>query len=166
MTRDALSLKIYLDSLRRVPLLCITGQADAYLTKLLNQNLLIGICQVSLLGRRHVENTLLSSLLFYADPAKVVHEVRDDAVDGAEGIDDDLFLLLLLLFVVTLDCALDSVGGRSVLCEDLFDGLLFDFFLCHNLLVFCDVDVCFFFDVVGENVYRDICKLKRSLNVL
>ena len=112
------------------------SKADTCLTKLLDQNLLIGVCQVGLLGRRHVEDTLLSSLLFCADPAKVVHEVRDDAVDGAEGIDDDLFLLLLLLFVVTLDRALNGVGGRSVLCENLFDGLLFDFFLCHDLFSF------------------------------
>nr|DAX47944.1 MAG TPA: hypothetical protein [Bacteriophage sp.] len=39
-------------------------------------------------------------------------------------------------------------------------------FFAMIFLVFCDVNVCFFFDVVGENVYRDICKLKRSLNVL
>lgn len=132
-TRDALSLKICLDEF---PLLGVTSKADTCLTKLLGQNLLIGICQVGLLGRRHVEDTLLSSFLFCADPAKVIHEVRDDTVDGAEGIDDDLFLLLLLLFVVTLDCALNGVGGRSVLCENLFDGLLFDFFLCHDLFSF------------------------------
>lgn len=102
------------------------------------------------------QDTLLSSFLFCTDLAKIVHEVPDNAVDG---IDDDLFLLLLLLFVVTLDCALDGVGVCSARISSMVYFLIS--FFAMIFLVFCDVNVCFFFDVD-----RDICKLKRSLNDL
>lgn len=147
-------------------LLHVVRQAYTCFTQSADQFLLVRICQVGLLGRRDVEDLLLGPLLFCTDPAEIVHVVCDDAVDGAESVDDGLFLFTLTLFVVAKNGALYGVRGDSVLCEDLFDGLRFDFFLCHNLLVFCYVDVCFFFDVIDENVYRDICKLKRSFNIL
>ena len=53
-----------------------------------------------------------------------------------------------------------SAERRGVICEDFFDGLRLDFFLCH------DVNICFFFDIVGKNVNRNICKLKRVFYIL
>lgn len=66
-----------------------------------------------------------------------------------------------------LDRHLDETLLSSFLfCTDLAKVCFLISFFAMIFLVFCDVNVCFFFDIVGENVYRDICKLKRSLNVL
>lgn len=142
------------------------GQDDTCLTEVIRQNLLVRVGQICLLGRCDVEDTLLSSFLFGTDRTQALHVICYDAVDGSESIDDDLFLLLLPLFVVALNGTLDSFRGRGVICEDFFDGLRLDFFLCHDFLVFSYVDICFFFDIVDKNVNRNVCELKRIFYIL
>ena len=52
---------------------------------------------------------------FGTDRMQMLHVICYDAVDDSEGIDDDLFLFFLPLFVVALNGTLDSFRGRGVI---------------------------------------------------